>query len=82
MLHTLGFQLTVEHPYSRIMPLLQKLFKLGKGADRGRGADKTLNRQLCQVRYVGGTFGCLSALQGNASRQAREVLMGVKCWTG
>ncbi|CAM9869163.1 unnamed protein product, partial [Ectocarpus sp. 4 AP-2014] len=49
VLHTLGFQLTVEHPYSVVMSLLKKLFTMGKGADGGKGADKALNRQLSQA---------------------------------
>ncbi|CAM9362473.1 unnamed protein product [Ectocarpus fasciculatus] len=49
VLHTLGFQLTVDHPYSVVMSLLKKLFTMGKGADGGKGADKALNRQLSQA---------------------------------
>lgn len=52
MLHTLGFQLTVEHPYSRVMSLLKKLFALRRDADGGDGGDKTLSRKLYQVRYA------------------------------
>ena len=87
VLHTLGFQLTVEHPYSRVMSLLQKLFRLGKGADRGKGADKTLNRQLSQVRRIGSGFVPLGALvpcNGNASREAAACVAFVDlvaCWT-
>lgn len=50
LLHTLGFQMTVEHPYAAVMGLLKKLFSLGRGADGGKGVDKTLNRQLSQVK--------------------------------
>lgn len=50
LLHTLGFQLTVEHPYSAVMGLLKRLFTLGRGADGGKGVDRALNRQLSQVR--------------------------------
>ncbi|CAN0471347.1 unnamed protein product, partial [Laminaria digitata] len=48
LLHTLGFQMTVEHPYAAVMGLLKKLFSLGRGADGGKGVDKALNRQLSQ----------------------------------
>lgn len=54
VLHTLGFQLSVEHPYSTVMYFLKMLFAQGKGADGGRGADKALNRQLTQVLWVEG----------------------------
>lgn len=50
LLHTLGFQMTVEHPYAAVMGLLKKLFSLGRGADGGKGVDKALNRQLSQVK--------------------------------
>lgn len=51
VLHTLGFQLTVEHPYSTVMSLLKKLFTLGRGANGGKGVNKARNRQLSQVPY-------------------------------
>lgn len=50
VLHTLSFQLTVEHPYSTVMSLLKKLFTLGRGANGGKGVNKARNRQLSQVR--------------------------------
>lgn len=50
VLHTLGFQLTVQHPYSAVMCLLRKLFAQGRGADGGKGVNKALNRQLNQAR--------------------------------
>lgn len=52
VLHTLGFQLTVEHPYGGVMSLLKKLFTLGRGVDGGKGADKARNRQLGQVNIM------------------------------
>lgn len=59
VLHTLGFQLTVQHPYSGVMALLKRLHTLGRGADGGKGVNKTLNRQLRQVcthaRHGGGS---------------------------
>lgn len=55
VLHTLGFKLTVEHPYSTVMSLLKKLFTLGRGANGGKGVNKARNRQLSQVLFV--TYG-------------------------
>lgn len=52
MLHTLGFQLTVEHPYSRVISLLKKVVALRRDSDGGEGGDKALSRQLYQVRCV------------------------------
>lgn len=50
MLHTLGFQLTVEHPYSRVITLLKKIVGLRRDTEGGEGGDnKTLSRQLYQV---------------------------------
>ncbi|CAM9516903.1 unnamed protein product [Ascophyllum nodosum] len=49
VLHTLGFQLTVRHPYLAVMELLKRLFAQGRGADGGNGVNKALNRQLNQV---------------------------------
>lgn len=52
VLHTLGFQLTVEHPYSRVISLLKKVVALRRDSDGGEGGDKALSRQLYQVRCV------------------------------
>lgn len=52
VLHTLSFQLTVEHPYAPVMKLLKTLFARGRGADGGKGVDKALNRRLIQVCKV------------------------------
>lgn len=72
MLHTLGFQLTVEHPYSRVISLLKKIVALRRDSEGGEGGDKTLSRQLYQV-----TFVCMHRLHD--SRSCRGLGPCVHC---
>ncbi|CAN0137058.1 unnamed protein product [Pylaiella littoralis] len=76
VLHTLGFQLTVEHPYCGVMSLLKKLFTLGRGADGGKGADKALNRQLSQAAtcFVNDSLVTTVCIQYRPSQVAAAVV--------
>ncbi|CAN0039266.1 unnamed protein product, partial [Hapterophycus canaliculatus] len=76
VLHTLGFQLTVEHPYSTVMSLLKKLFTLGRGANGGKGVNKARNRQLSQAAnsFVNDSLLTTVCIQYRPSQVAAAVV--------